>query len=183
MLQSDETPSSAAKSDQDRFAADLCARIRRGDESGFQAFYELWFDRALRTVQAHSSRDEAFCLDVVQDAMLKVVTRLPELSGRTELDAWMNATLRTCTLDRIRQDARRSARERRVAQEERVQVEGSQGPVPNLREDEVTLVSLRIINQLPLGVVGTVLSSSAAAVQSRLRRVLRRLREENKHDR
>ena len=53
--------------------APLTALIARGDERAFATFYELWFDRALALARSISRRDESFCLDVVQDCMLRVV--------------------------------------------------------------------------------------------------------------
>ncbi|MGK0202373.1 MAG: DNA-directed RNA polymerase specialized sigma24 family protein, partial [Planctomycetota bacterium] len=50
----------------------LTGRIAAGDESAFAEFYEAWFVSTLALSRAISRRDEAWCLDVVQDVMLTV---------------------------------------------------------------------------------------------------------------
>lgn len=94
----------------------LTARIRRGDEGAFAAFYEHWFDRAFAMAKSITRRDEAFCLDVVQDSMMRVVKSIPALDEERSVSAWMGRTLFTTAIDRLRQEARREARERSVAE-------------------------------------------------------------------
>jgi len=93
----------------------LVAGIRRGDEAAFARFYELWFDRSVAAVRSLTRRDEAFCLDVVQDCMLKVVRKLPRLEDEAAVDSWMARTLCSTAVDRLRSEQRRRRRERIAA--------------------------------------------------------------------
>ena len=61
-------------------SARLTAAIARGDPTAFGRFYELWFDPALALARSISGRDESFCLDVVQDCMLRVVRSMKPLA-------------------------------------------------------------------------------------------------------
>ncbi len=93
----------------------LTEAIRAGDTEAFAGFYRAWFDRAYALVRSSTRRDESFCLDVVQDAMLRVVKSLPPLAEAAALECWMTRVVRTTALDRLRQEARRARREERVA--------------------------------------------------------------------
>src|SRR5690606_3993650 len=46
--------------------------IARGDTEAFAQFYEIWFDRLVHMTRSITGRDESFCLDVTQDAMLRI---------------------------------------------------------------------------------------------------------------
>ena len=65
---------------------ELTAAIARGDSAAFARFYEARFDRAFATARDLTGRDEAFCLDVVQDAMIRVTHRIPTLPDERSLD-------------------------------------------------------------------------------------------------
>ena len=56
-------------------------------------------------------RDEAFCLDVVQDVMMIVVKKMPRLETEAALRAWMARTVSRAVTDRLRSEARRRRRE------------------------------------------------------------------------
>ena len=99
----------------DATAVRLSRGIARGDHAALDEFYRAWFDRAFAAARALSRRDEAFCLDVVQEAMLRVIKSLPPLSGAAALEAWMHTAIRSSTIDALRAEARRVAREIRAA--------------------------------------------------------------------
>src|SRR5262245_11860434 len=66
--------------------ARLTLAIRAGDAGAFATLYEAWFDRALALARSLTRRDESFCLDVVQDAMMRVVRALPRLEDEPALE-------------------------------------------------------------------------------------------------
>jgi len=111
-LHSAEPAGSAAP---DATAVRLSRGIARGDHAALDEFYRAWFDRAFAAARSLSRRDEAFCLDVVQEAMLRVIKSLPPLSGAAALEAWMHTAIRSSTIDALRAEARRVAREIRAA--------------------------------------------------------------------
>jgi RNA polymerase sigma factor (sigma-70 family) len=79
-----------------------------------------------------SGRDESFCLDVVQDCMMRVVKSLPSLPTEAAVAAWLARALFTTAVDRLRQEQRRRRREREVAQRGDGAVDSGAG----LEEDE-----------------------------------------------
>jgi len=102
----------------DEGAHALVEAIAAGDTAAFAVFYERWFDRGLDLTAALTRRDESFCLDVVQDAMLRAARSLgprQKIRGYDDLDRWMIRVLHTTALDRLRADARRTRREQHAA--------------------------------------------------------------------
>lgn len=90
----------------------LTTRIAAGDEQAFAAFYDLWFDRLFALARASTRRDDAFCLDAVQDCMLKVVRKMPPLTSEDAVAAWLVRALLRAAVDKARSDLRRQRRER-----------------------------------------------------------------------
>jgi len=96
---------------------ELIKAIAEGNTSAFAVFYEEWFDRALGLATSLTKRDESFCLDIVQDSMLRAIKSLrPSLgiSSRTDLDRWMSRVVHTAAIDCLRKESRRRAREARL---------------------------------------------------------------------
>ncbi|MBY0311799.1 MAG: sigma-70 family RNA polymerase sigma factor [Phycisphaerales bacterium] len=86
--------------------------IRRQDPAAITEFYEQWFDWSLATARALTRKDESFCLDVVQDTMLRVIRAIPEIDSAAAMRCWLSRTICNLAIDRIRRDDRRSIRER-----------------------------------------------------------------------
>jgi len=93
----------------------LCARVASGDAEAFTRFYRAWFDRCVAEARRATGRDEAFCLDVVQDAMMRVIRSIPRagLDGDDAVAAWLRTVVRSCAYDRLRAERRRAKREAR----------------------------------------------------------------------
>ena len=174
------TPSTAVVASEDAATAVLCAKIRAGDEAAFRAFYEAWFARALATARRMTGRDEAFCMDVVQDAMMKVVGRLPAIETAAGMESWMMTTLRRSAVDRLRSEMRRAARERvRGVEEaglvERQELDELATVLRELGADEREVLELRFARGLATNVIAGLLATTTNAVQGRVRRILAKL--------
>ncbi len=90
------------------------AAIASGDSEAFAQLYDAKFDLMYAEARRLTRRDEAFCLDVVQDAMMKVIKRIPVIDEDAKLDAWLRVATRSAAYDRLRADRRRAERERRT---------------------------------------------------------------------
>lgn len=165
----------------------LCDEIRSGDEGAFAHFYDLWFARALQLARA-VVRDEDAGLDVVQDVMLKVVHKLPPLSGERAVTAWMARTLSAAAIDRCRSEQRRRRREQHAARDDMIagdrlaelgdheQLRWLRTQLAGLSTDERLLLQQRFGGETSLSAVATALGLSTDAVHSRVRRLVLRLR-------
>lgn len=107
-------PLGAESEASDRTSA-LCVRIRAGDAAAIDGFYREWSGRVIAGARSWTGRDEAFCLDVMQDVMLRVIAGLPRLENERALEAWMSRVTRSCAADRLKGEKRRLGRERRAA--------------------------------------------------------------------
>lgn len=172
-------PSLAADGDD---APRLTAAVARGDRDAFALLYSRWFGRMVASARRLTGRDEAFCLDVVQEAMLRAASRLPPLGSTPALARWLELTTHRAALDMLRQDRRRRARERgrglaplpdpdldrRIAWvRERVRA---------LAPRDRSLLADRFARGRSHAQIAADTHESPAAVEGRLRRLLKRLR-------
>lgn len=91
-----------------------------GDERSFVAFYNDWFPTILSWARDFTGRDETFCLDVVQETMLRVIRSMPRLETHAAFVSWLRATTRSAAIDLIRRQLSDAARARGAARSERV---------------------------------------------------------------
>ena len=92
----------------------LTEAIASGNTEAFATFYRAWFDTMYAQARGASGRDESFCLDVVQDAMLRVIKSVPAMESADDLRRWLRVVVQSCAYDRFRAETRRKAREQRA---------------------------------------------------------------------
>lgn len=169
----------------------LTAAIARGDEQAFAEFYERWFDRVYARARSVTRRDEAFCLDVVQDCMMRVVRGMRPLKTEAAVAAWMARTLFSTAVDRLRQDQRRTRREREVVERDAASRDGTPHADDLEQEEQAAWLRARIA-ELPAGdrqlilerfeggktleAIGAAHGMSVHAAHGRIWRILGRLR-------
>jgi RNA polymerase sigma factor (sigma-70 family) len=170
-------------------SAHLTARIARGDPDAFGAFYEAWFERAFALARSITRRDEAFCLDVVQDCMLRVVRSMRPLADERAVQAWMAKTVLSTALDGLRSERRRAQREETATQrtaaatpdahaeaEAAEQTAWLRERLAELSAEERELLWQRFAGDATLQAAGAALGISGNAAHGRIRRILERLR-------
>jgi RNA polymerase sigma-70 factor (ECF subfamily) len=132
-----------------------------------------------------TGRDEAFCLDIVQDAMLRVIRSMKRLDSEARLRGWLKVVVRSCAYDRFRRESRRRKREvsRGTIATEPVGDESTRDRLDWLREAIATLdePSARMLIMRhrfgwSLERIGSALGLSTGAVDGRLRRIVSALR-------
>lgn len=185
---------SAGASDEDAEAAELSNGIARGDHDALDRFYRGWFELALRDAGARTRRDEAFCLDVVHDAMLRLVRTLRPLRTRGELDACVRRAVLCSALDALRRESRRSRREHSAARarEDRGERAHTDHPLRDaerlarelneLPPEDRSLLLLRFVLGRTIQAAGEALGMTGDAAHGRTRRALERLRRSMKED-
>jgi RNA polymerase sigma factor (sigma-70 family) len=93
----------------------LTTAIASGDTEAFARFYRAWFDAMYADAARATGRDEAFCLDVIQDAMLRVIRRMKPMATEGDLRRWLRVVVQSCAYDRLRGESRRRRREAEAA--------------------------------------------------------------------
>jgi RNA polymerase sigma-70 factor (ECF subfamily) len=157
--------------------------IARGDRQAFARFYEAWFDRTYAAAKRLTGRDESFCLDVVQETMLRVIRSMRELNGAAELSVWMNRAVHSAAVDLLRKDSRRIRREAAMdthatasAAEADDRIEWLLARMAELPSGDGALIAMRFGADQSLDSVGAASGMSGDAAHGRIRRAIAKLR-------
>lgn len=175
-------------SDQDAAAARLSAAIARGDPTALDEFYRAWFDWSYAMARRLTRRDESFCLDVVQDSMLRVARSIRRMPTHADLERWMTRVVHTAALDALRRESRRLARERSRATtpatsdarsefELKERTQWVRDQLQRLPPADRWLLWLRIARGRTLADAGAASDIGAHAAHGRIRRTIERLRD------
>ena len=170
----------------DKLTADMAA----GDANAVAAFYERYFDRLLAQAKRACGRDESFCLDVVQDSMLRIIRAIKRVETERALNAWLKIVVQSTAFDLLRQEHRRVQRETasvgsRVgwiesplhpASDDEAQIDWLRQEIAGLDPRLAQMIELRYDQKWTLARIGQKLGFSAGAIDGRLRRVLSDLR-------
>ncbi len=162
----------------------LTAAIASGDTEAFARFFNEWFEWMGRESARLSGRDDAFCADVVQDSMMRVIRSLKPMDAEDGLRRWLRVVVRSCVYDRLRQESRRHARDRAASRP------ASRHPDPDLQgrirwlekelqsvgDANADLLLMRYRFGWTLQQIGATLGLKPGAVDGRLRRLLSTLR-------
>ncbi len=99
---------------EDEAAQKLTTAMSAGDQSAVEMFYRRHFDRLYAQARRASRRDEAFCLDVVQESVLRIMRTIRPVRSEGQLRAWLRLVVQTTALDQLRNEKRRQKREMAV---------------------------------------------------------------------
>jgi RNA polymerase sigma factor (sigma-70 family) len=165
-----------------------------GDPAAIETFYHAWFDWLHQQARKTTGRDEAFCLDVVQDALIRVLRSVQPVREERSLRAWLRLVIRTSAYDRLRADVRWKRRHEGLpptrdegddAEERQRRLRWLQNELESLDPKLVRLLNWRYEQSWSLRRIAETLGVTAGAVDGRLRRALRALRrraKDAKHD-
>lgn len=172
---------------------ELCTRIASGDPEALSRFYAQHFDFMYGCARRSAGRDESTCLDIVHNAMLRVIKAIPKtFEQEVELRAWVARVVRSCALDMLRGEQRRQRRNEIAATRD---TERSTTPPPDslseriawLRaemdlqgEETATLIRLRHALGWTLSRIGRTFNLSPGAVDGRINRALSSMRDSAK---
>lgn len=169
----------------DASVRELTAAIAAGDTAAFARLYRERFDEMYTCARNATCRDEAFCLDVVQDAMLRVIRSLGPLDSEQHLRGWLRAVVQSCAYDRLRKEARRKRWERNAAAQRDVAAETDdpadrldwlRRELAGLDHEHLRLLIMRYRLGWTLRRIGEALGLKPGAVDGRLGRLLTALR-------
>ena len=173
----------------------LTAAIASGDTEAFARFYRGRFDHMYAEARRATGRDESFCLDVVQDAMIRVIRSLRPMDSETGLRSWLRAVVQCCAYDRLRAEARRVRRERKAIEARPAEASADidiaekmawlRRELAALDDQQAQLLVMRYRLGWTLQRIGEAVGLKPGAVDGRLNRAvsaLRRRAEEQFHD-
>ena len=161
---------------------ELTRAIASGDTEAFGRFYEIYFDVMYRFARRFTRRDESFCLDVVQDAMMRVIRKMTPKESEAQLLGWVRLLVKSSAVDRLRAEARRHRREGLATRSEPAAMEETE-PIAWLRRElaamdraQAQLLIERFRFGWTLGRIGAALGLSPGAVDGRINRLVANLR-------
>ena len=159
------------------------AAIASGDTEAFARFFNEWFEWMCRESEQLSGRDDAFCADVVQDAMMRVIRSLKPMDDKDGLRRWLRVVVRSCVYDRLRADQRRQAREHATPAPSlqpdpdlRERIRWLEGELRSVGGMNTELLLMRYRFGWTLQQIGNAVGLNPGAVDGRLRRLLGTLR-------
>ena len=165
----------------------LTAALAAGDEDAVETFYNSYFDWLYAQARRATRRDEAFCLDVVQDAMLRIIRTVRAVRDEPQFRAWLRLVVQTTAWDRLRSERRRTQRElAAVAAREadppepcadNEQIEWLREQIRRGDPQIAQMLELRFEKHWTLAKIGQLLGLSIGTIDWRLRKALCELRE------
>jgi RNA polymerase sigma factor (sigma-70 family) len=173
----------------DQVAAAMTSAMAAGDGGAVEAFYRRYFDRLYAEARRATRRDESFCLDVVQESVLRIVRTVRGARSEIQLVAWLRLVVRTTAYDLMRSERRRQRREALVAigpadeasdgppAEDEEQLAWLRVQLDRLDPQIARMIDLRYHRRWTLERIARQFGLSIGTVDGRLRRALRRLRE------
>lgn len=170
----------------------LTAALAAGDTQAFQEFYEQWFDFIFLQTQVICSSngrfaaDENLCLDIVHDAMIRIIRYIKPMHDQRSLERWLKAVVRCSCYDHFRAQRRRKSREvARTLNETSCdshnhvideQLNWLREQLATLGPQELHLLTLRFRCENTLAQIARVMGLKTGAVDGRILRILKSLR-------
>jgi RNA polymerase sigma factor (sigma-70 family) len=173
----------------DQLAAAMTSAMAAGDGGAVEAFYRRYFDRLYAEARRATRRDESFCLDVVQESVLRIVRTVRGARSEIQLVAWLRLVVRTTAYDLMRSERRRQRREALAAigpadetpdephAGDEEQLAWLRAQLDRLDPEIARMIDLRYHRRWTLERIARQFGLSIGTVDGRLRRALRRLRE------
>ena len=164
---------------------ELTAAVASGDSEAFARLYRGRFDEMYVEARRATGRDESFCLDIVQDAMIRVIRSMKPLETEQHLRTWLRVVVQSCAYDRLRKEARRRRWEQAAADARRAasrdddlseKLEWLRRELATLDDPQARLLTMRYRLGWTLRRIGDAVGLKPGAVDGRLGRLTASLR-------
>jgi len=93
----------------------LTGAMAAGDEQAVEEFYRAYFPWLYQKARRATGRDEAFCLDVVQESVLRILRCVRPVEAEGPFRAWLRLVVQSTAYDLLKSESRRARREAIVA--------------------------------------------------------------------
>ncbi len=162
----------------------------KGDEAAYRTFYEAYVSRLSRYLLVVTRGDEDAMREALQATLVRVVRHIKVFPDETRFWNWLTVLARTALADQQRKRSRYLAFLDRFTEHARAEVAGAndgeadaqllallEQSVHSLPPDERKLVEQKYFNQQPIREIAGALQTSEKAIESRLTRVRRKLKD------
>ena len=171
----------------------LTTALAAGDEYAVETFHRQYFDWLYAQARRATRRDESFCLDVVQEAMLRIIRTIRSVESDTRFRAWLRLVIQTTAWDKLRSEKRRQQHELVAVtmrsemssddeHSDEEQAEWLKAQITRMDPQIVKMIELRYEQRWTLGRIGKMFGLSIGTVDWRLRRTLAELRDRAKEE-
>ena len=169
--------------------AELTRRMVVGDEAAYRKFYDAYYERLWRYLLVVAAGDEDAALEALQSALVRVVRHIKVFADEGVFWSWLTVLARTALSDQKRKRRRYLAfldRFSRHARAEHTEPEGEadtkllrllEGNLMGLPAEEKQLLEWKYFERRPVREIAAELQTTEKAVESRLVRVRRKLKE------
>jgi RNA polymerase sigma-70 factor (ECF subfamily) len=161
-----------------------------GDEMAYRAFYDAYFDRLSRYLLVVTAGNEETMREALQSTLVRVVRHIKIFTTEAALWSWLTVLARSAFADQQRRRRRYLAfldrftayrrAEREGASDERVEERLQfllERSVALLPADERQLVEWKYFERQPVRQIAETLQTTEKAIESRLARIRRRLKD------
>jgi RNA polymerase sigma factor (sigma-70 family) len=167
----------------------LTAAMAAGDSVAVETFYREYFNWLYAQARRATGRDESFCLDVVQDAVLRIVRTVRPVASEVRFYAWLRLVVRTTALDLLRSESRRRTCESAVVVGNFQNTESSEDRSRWLEEQIarfdpmiIQAIDLKYRQGWTLARIASMLGLSIGTVDGRIRRAITDLQNRAKEE-
>ena len=173
---------------------DITTGIAAGNPEAFAQFYREWFDVVFaeaRKAAGARGHDEQFCLDMVQETMMRVIRSIKPMDSQAALSTWLRIVVQSCCYDHFRSQVRRARRELAAGKsrthesddrELHARLDWLRQQLNALDPEEAHLLSLRFRLGWTLQRIGRSLGLKPGAVNGRISRAVAGLRRNAQED-
>jgi RNA polymerase sigma factor (sigma-70 family) len=171
-------------------AGALTRELVKGDETAYRTFYEAYVPRLSRYLLVVSRGDEDAMREALQATLVRVVRHIKVFQDETRFWSWLTVLARTALADQRRKRSRYLAFLDRFTEHARAEAAVAHDPdadaqlfalleqsLQSLPPDERELVERKYLGNQPVREIASALQCSEKAVESRLTRARRKLKD------
>jgi RNA polymerase sigma-70 factor (ECF subfamily) len=170
--------------------ATLTRRMVEGDEMGYRAFYNAYFDRLLRYLLVVAAGNEDTMRDALQGTLVRVVRHIKVFQSEDVFWSWLTVLARSAFSDETRKRRRYFSFLERFTRHAAIASDGASGDqtderlrillerhVGLLPPDERKLVEQKYFVRRAVREIASELQTTEKAVESKLSRIRRKLKD------
>jgi RNA polymerase sigma factor (sigma-70 family) len=159
----------------------LTRAIAAGDGEAFATLYSARFEFVFAIVRRATGLGEPDCLDIAQEAFLRMIRRMRTIDDPGVLDGWMARVARTAAYDHLRRERRRRLRESAASRHEvspgelgalDERIAALRAAMRGLDERQAEVLRLRFGRGMTLESIGRVLGIGHAGAHGRIERAM-----------